>query len=704
MLRDNDFGIVRVRAFGTYDFKIVEPKTFLREVAGSDHNFRLDEFADTMRSRIVSIFTDAIASAKIPVLDVAARYTELGDALLPLINPAVTAKYGLEITSFIVENVSVPPEVEQAIDKRSSMAAIGNLNDFVKYQMGKGFESGSGGGGPAGTAAELAVGFGLAQQMMQQGFAGGQATPTVAPRRRRRRRRAARAAQSGRRRAGARRVGSRRDGGARVRRAQGQEDRIVVAHLARRVDDIHVLMPLDTREVEGRRGRRDLRAREARVPGVRRAGGVESVASRNWSARSAAPSRRIRSIATTGKVAELDLVAALRELPDDERGWQADRGAACSARAASAVMVFDADRVGQNCEFCGSPALVGYDEIKSPIRPQGVLPFRIDRQPRPRRHPPLVAQQVARARPAGEGGARRHRPQPLHSVLDVRCAACTARGTPRRATTTTSDVEGRDSKGNRVMRQERRVRWEPASGVVDHVFDDEPVPGTQGLPLDLLRQVEPFPTQEVVPYDTAFLSGHVVEHYQVVLIDAAKQSQEQMHAALERLCAQQVPGDTHRNLRIHPDRSRAGRSSTCSCRSGCSSYNYGARAFQVVVNGYTGKIAGTLSVQRLEDRPARASRDRRRADPGDVEFEVTLQHLAAVLSDGGRALCLTPGPAVLLVVSMALTRGSSAGFGASLGSSRRTGSISRSQRPVSALCCSRPQSSSPSSSGPARRT
>ena len=179
MLRDSDFGVVRVRAFGTYDFKIVDPKTFLREVAGSDHNFRLDEFADTMRSRIVSIFTDAIATAKIPVLDVAARYTELGEALLPLINPAITAKYGLEIASFIVENVSVPPEVEQAIDKRSSMAAVGNLNDFVKYQMGKGLESG-GGGGAAGTAAELAVGFGLAQQMMREGFMSGHAAPTVA--------------------------------------------------------------------------------------------------------------------------------------------------------------------------------------------------------------------------------------------------------------------------------------------------------------------------------------------------------------------------------------------------------------------------------------------------------------------------------------------------------------------------------------------
>ena len=94
---------------------------------------------------------------------------------------SVKTKYGLEITSFIVENVSVPPEVEAALDKRASMAAIGNLNEFVKYQMGKGFESGAGGTGPAGAAAELAVGFGLAQQMMKDGFAGGSATPTVAP-------------------------------------------------------------------------------------------------------------------------------------------------------------------------------------------------------------------------------------------------------------------------------------------------------------------------------------------------------------------------------------------------------------------------------------------------------------------------------------------------------------------------------------------
>jgi len=176
MMRDQDFGIVRLRAFGTYDFRITEPRLFLREVAGTDTEFRIEEFADAMRSRLVSIFSDALASSKIPALDVAMRYSELGEALLPLINPALQDKYGITMDSFIVENVSVPPEVEQAIDKRSSMAAVGNLNDYVKYQMAQGMEKG---GGAGGAASEMAVGWAMAQQMMQQsgGVLGQQATP-----------------------------------------------------------------------------------------------------------------------------------------------------------------------------------------------------------------------------------------------------------------------------------------------------------------------------------------------------------------------------------------------------------------------------------------------------------------------------------------------------------------------------------------------
>jgi len=182
MMRDNDFGIVRARAFGTYDFRITDPKLFLKEVAGSDQHFRLDEFADTMRSRIVSLFSEALAQSKIPVLDVASRYSEVGAALLPLINPVTNVKYGLELTTFILENVSLPPEVEQAIDKRSSMAAVGNLNDFVKFQMGQGMTQ-PGGSNAGGFATEMAVGMAMAQQMMQQqgGILGPQATPSASP-------------------------------------------------------------------------------------------------------------------------------------------------------------------------------------------------------------------------------------------------------------------------------------------------------------------------------------------------------------------------------------------------------------------------------------------------------------------------------------------------------------------------------------------
>ena len=193
MMRDQDFGIVRLRAYGTYDFRVADVQKFLKEVAGTDDHFRLDEFNDTMRSRIVSVFSDALAQAKVPALDVAARYSELGEALLPVINPILGDKYGLAMTSFILENVSVPPEVEQAIDKRSSMAAVGNLNDYVKYQMGQGMEKG-GSGGAGGVARQLliqrntpnavrgrvnsaffvmrdllmAVGMAMAQQMMNQ--------------------------------------------------------------------------------------------------------------------------------------------------------------------------------------------------------------------------------------------------------------------------------------------------------------------------------------------------------------------------------------------------------------------------------------------------------------------------------------------------------------------------------------------------------
>ncbi len=179
MMRDADFGVVRMRAFGTYDFRIVEPAKFLKEVAGTDHHFRLDEFADVMRSRIVSVFSEALATAKVPALDVATRYSELGEALLAPLNMAMRDRYGLELTAFVLENVSVPPELEQAIDKRGAMTAIGNLSDYVKYNMGNALAEGK--AGVAGIGAELAAGLAMGQSMLQGGMSGGVGVAAAQP-------------------------------------------------------------------------------------------------------------------------------------------------------------------------------------------------------------------------------------------------------------------------------------------------------------------------------------------------------------------------------------------------------------------------------------------------------------------------------------------------------------------------------------------
>jgi excisionase family DNA binding protein len=180
MMRDPDLGVVRVRAYGTYDFRVVDPKVFLREVAGTDDHFRVDEFSDAMRSRIVSVFSDALASAGVPVLDVASRYRELGEALLPVVNPQVRSKYGIEFPSFIVENVSVPPEVEQAIDRRTSMSVVGNLNEYVKFQLAESMTV-PGGGGAAGSAAQLGAGLAMGQQLAQAMVAGSPAASAGLP-------------------------------------------------------------------------------------------------------------------------------------------------------------------------------------------------------------------------------------------------------------------------------------------------------------------------------------------------------------------------------------------------------------------------------------------------------------------------------------------------------------------------------------------
>jgi hypothetical protein len=148
-----------------------------------------------------------------------------------------------------------------------------------------------------------------------------------------------------------------------------------------------------------------------------------------------------------------------------------------------------------------------------------------------------------------------------------------------------------DSQGRMQTRQVQKIRWEPAAGHVEHFFDDELVCGSRGVDVRFTRAIEPFPTNELVPYDPGYVSGWLVERYQIDLSDAANTSKEQMEERITAMCDSEVPGDTHRGLQVDAhffDR-------TFKHILGpiwLLTYNYGARTYHVVVNGYTGAIAG----------------------------------------------------------------------------------------------------------------
>jgi hypothetical protein len=126
---------------------------------------------------------------------------------------------------------------------------------------------------------------------------------------------------------------------------------------------------------------------------------------------------------------------------------------------------------------------------------------------------------------------------------------------------------------------------------LEHFFDDELVPASRGVQPEMLRRIEPFPTKELAPYQAGFLSGWVVERYQIDLVTAAKEARDEMDAEMERLCAAQVPGDTHRNLQVNSDYSGQTFKHIL-VPIWLLTYNYATRNFQVVINGYTGAIAG----------------------------------------------------------------------------------------------------------------
>jgi membrane protease subunit (stomatin/prohibitin family) len=166
MLRDAEFGPMRLRAYGTYAFKVGDAGALVKEVAGTSGRFTADEITEQLRNFIVTCFSDALGESKVPALDLAARYQEIGGEIATRIRPTFS-QYGLELTAFLIENVSLPPEVEAALDKRTSMGVLGDMNKFTQFQTATaiGDAAKNNGNGAMAQGMGIGAGFAMAQQM-----------------------------------------------------------------------------------------------------------------------------------------------------------------------------------------------------------------------------------------------------------------------------------------------------------------------------------------------------------------------------------------------------------------------------------------------------------------------------------------------------------------------------------------------------------
>jgi membrane protease subunit (stomatin/prohibitin family) len=173
MLRDPEFGPVRIRAFGAYSVRVIDPAKLLREVSGTDGRFRTEEIEPWLREKVVAAFAPAIAQAQIPVLDMAIHQTEIGDRLRGAIAQQL-AVLGLDVPAFTISNISMPKEVEEALDKRTSMGVVGNLNAYTQFQAANALEESAKHGGGASDGMALGVGLAAGQQMAAQMAQGSQ--------------------------------------------------------------------------------------------------------------------------------------------------------------------------------------------------------------------------------------------------------------------------------------------------------------------------------------------------------------------------------------------------------------------------------------------------------------------------------------------------------------------------------------------------
>ena len=298
-----------------------------------------------------------------------------------------------------------------------------------------------------------------------------------------------------------------------------------------------------------------------------------------------------------GEIVEHDFKQGLASLKGLETGL-ARESLEFKCQSCQAISFLEPSRVAQNCGFCGSAALVPYKDLNEVIRPESLLPMKISEA----KVREIIRSWYGTHSYAPNALGEKAMTDSVHGLyipywtFDAQVHAdWTAESgmyTDRRRITATQ-------RDGRRVRELRATRWSPASGELDHFFDDQLICGSKGVHPDLIRQVEPFPSKEAVPYDPGYLAGFVVERYQINLDAAFKASRVEMRRQTEHLCEWNVPGDTFRRLQTR-QRYSAQTFKHILVPIWLLTYVYRGKVFQVVVNGYNGKIAGEYPRSRVK--------------------------------------------------------------------------------------------------------
>jgi Zn finger protein HypA/HybF involved in hydrogenase expression len=282
-----------------------------------------------------------------------------------------------------------------------------------------------------------------------------------------------------------------------------------------------------------------------------------------------------------GIIRENELLPALKKLPTDS-SWMQDRKSV-KCQSCHAISLFHPQRTAQSCDFCGSPSLISVQDNQAPVQPSSQLPFKVAE---------------SQVRESIRNWYASHWLAP--NALGDKALTDTLHGIYLPYWTFDAQVQAewqaesgeyyytKDSRGN----TQQHVRWHYSSGSEENFFDDLLVPASRGVHPELLSQISPFPTAtDLLDYDTGYLSGWVVEQYQIDLHHASHAAQQRMEDVMHDLCARSVPGDTYRGLQVHSHYSGQTFKHVL-LPVWLLTYTYGTRSYQVAVNGYTGKIHG----------------------------------------------------------------------------------------------------------------